>query len=239
MVAKLSYVDYRRVNPGVVTYSDTVYNLNSVFDPENTGVGHQPRGFDVLAGLYNKYRVFKCRSRMELRQRAAHGISGLLLPSNSSTGLTTADLPMEAPRATRIPVTGASQPIPFVDVTYDCAQILGQTRAQYAANEDTSALVTANPAEGVFLHAFQWQLDSTTVLDCEFTHYLTYEVEFFDRKFDGPSSIARELVELQQQVDHLQAHMDEASAAGDDQPVVVRRPAPPQPSSVVPARRRG
>jgi hypothetical protein len=231
MLAKLSYCDYRRVNPGVVSYADTVYNLNSVFDPENSGVGHQPRGFDVLAGLYNKYRVHKCRSRIEVRQRAAHGLAGILLPNNSSTALTTADLPMEQSRSTRIPLTGASQPVTLVDVMYDCAQVLGQTRAQYMANEDTSALVTANPTEGVFSHVFLWQPDSATVLDCEFVHYLTYEVEFFDRKFDGPSSIARELVELQEQVSLLQAHFDEQEVAGDDQPVVVRRAAPPQPSN--------
>ena len=36
------------------------FNLNSIFDPNRTGVGHQPYGHDTLAALYNRYRVIAC-----------------------------------------------------------------------------------------------------------------------------------------------------------------------------------
>lgn len=33
------------------------FNLNSLYDPNETGLGHQPRGYDQLMALYNKYCV--------------------------------------------------------------------------------------------------------------------------------------------------------------------------------------
>lgn len=37
------------------------FAINDVFDPNFTGTGHQPRGFDQIAVLFKKYRVFGCR----------------------------------------------------------------------------------------------------------------------------------------------------------------------------------
>ncbi len=34
-----------------------VFRANSIFDPDYTGVGHQPLGADQLAGLYGRYEV--------------------------------------------------------------------------------------------------------------------------------------------------------------------------------------
>jgi len=33
------------------------FNLNSIFDPDRTGTGHQPYGHDTFQTLYNRYRV--------------------------------------------------------------------------------------------------------------------------------------------------------------------------------------
>lgn len=37
------------------------YSCNSLYDPDQTGVGHQPSYFDTLAGLYNYYTVIGSR----------------------------------------------------------------------------------------------------------------------------------------------------------------------------------
>lgn len=42
-------------NAGVPTHY--TFRLNSIFDPNYTGVGHQPRGHDELALMYHKYCV--------------------------------------------------------------------------------------------------------------------------------------------------------------------------------------
>lgn len=38
-------------------YAEHVFRANSVFDPDLTGVGHQPRGFDEMNLFYERWRV--------------------------------------------------------------------------------------------------------------------------------------------------------------------------------------
>lgn len=220
IMARLSYHDMRRINPGGgATYLDTVYEVNNAFDPEYSGAGHQPRGFDSLAALYNRYRVYRTVADVEVRQRASHGVLGACVPNNVSTALTSADVPLELNRAVYIPVTGSSQPVSRVRTTIDMPAILGQTRAQYAANDNVMSLVTGNPNEPIYLHVYIAQVDGATALDVEISVTLQLEVEFFDRKFDSPSSIGREMAMLQAMYTPPEDGDDAASGA-----VVVPRP---------------
>ena len=54
-IAKMKYSEQLKVTGpaggGLAAYR---FNLNSIFDPNRTGFGHQPYGHDQLAGLYNR-----------------------------------------------------------------------------------------------------------------------------------------------------------------------------------------
>lgn len=43
---------------GVATYA---FRCNSLFDPDQTGTGHQPYRFDQLAAIFQRYRVLKSK----------------------------------------------------------------------------------------------------------------------------------------------------------------------------------
>jgi len=184
----LRYTSYLRVNPGVVTGADTVFSLNGIFDPEVSGAGHQPREYDTWAALYGKYKVHSCLVDASVRQRASHGISCHLIPTNSATALTSAAIPQELPRTVRLGITGSNQPVAHKVVAFDNAAVLGLTKAQYMANEDTAGAIGANPTEQTYLHLWAQQLDSATPCDFEFEVILTYDVEFYDRVYTGPSA---------------------------------------------------
>lgn len=40
--------------------NEYAFSLNSLFDPNITGTGHQPYLYDQIANVYRKYRVFSC-----------------------------------------------------------------------------------------------------------------------------------------------------------------------------------
>lgn len=40
--------------------AERCWRLNSLFDPDLTGVGHQPYYYDQVSALYTSYRVFEC-----------------------------------------------------------------------------------------------------------------------------------------------------------------------------------
>jgi len=52
------------INPGAGTCGVYVFSANGLYDPNITGVGHQPTGFDQLMVLYQEYLVIKSRIKV-------------------------------------------------------------------------------------------------------------------------------------------------------------------------------
>lgn len=190
MSTTLVYNVFARINPGVVVTNDTVLSLNSAFDPEVSGVGHQPRLFDQYAALYGRYRVDRTHVMIITRQRAAHGVSVVLVPSNSATALTSADRPCEFTRAVHGGITGSSQPCIRQETAFLPHAVIGLSKAQYDDEEDCSAVTTASPAQQAYLHVVHEQVDQTTVLDVEVHILLKYDITFYDRITPGVSLMA-------------------------------------------------
>lgn len=61
IVRTLIYSTFTAIDPaatGNVAYHQ--FNAASVFDPDISGTGHQPMGFDQIMPLYNQFRVLHC-----------------------------------------------------------------------------------------------------------------------------------------------------------------------------------
>jgi hypothetical protein len=54
---KLRYFETVEIDPGTGTPTQYSFSANGLFDPNYTGTGHQPRGFDQLMLMYNHYIV--------------------------------------------------------------------------------------------------------------------------------------------------------------------------------------
>lgn len=165
----------------VVPWQDTVWNINSLFDPEETYIGHQPRGFDQWATIYNRYRVFAISGSIVLRQRAAHGISANLIFTNSSTPLTSAGLPTELVRSGMPKVTSSNQPPIRINFRKSLASIVGVSPSVYKSDDRYSAVTTANPAEVICMHQFVKSMDGATLMDYEYEIKMIYHTEFYDK----------------------------------------------------------
>lgn len=48
------------------------FRLNSLFDPDYSGVGHQPRGFDELTYIYQQYMVTGCKVKLKFWQTSSN-----------------------------------------------------------------------------------------------------------------------------------------------------------------------
>ena len=68
------------------------FSLNSTFDPDRTGVGHQPWGRDQMATLYNTYRVVGCKvtvNAMNHGDNSVGDIVGMTFHNNQSFSTST------------------------------------------------------------------------------------------------------------------------------------------------------
>lgn len=61
----LRYSEYITLNPGVGTTAYHTFSANGLFDPDISGVGHQPRGFDQWMQLYTRYVVTKAKITLQ------------------------------------------------------------------------------------------------------------------------------------------------------------------------------
>jgi hypothetical protein len=72
------------------------WRTNSLFDPNFTGTGHQPYGFDQMKTYYASYLVTSSKISVEcLSSATVVCLAGVFTSAESSTGVTTADGYME------------------------------------------------------------------------------------------------------------------------------------------------
>jgi len=73
-VVKLTY----KQNLAMVSTSGIIYKnqfaIGNLYDPDYTGAGHQPHGFDQLAALYKQYVVMGAKMTVNFRNAATNNI---------------------------------------------------------------------------------------------------------------------------------------------------------------------
>jgi hypothetical protein len=62
----MRYSDDFKIGSTLGSTGSYVFRANSVYDPDYTGVGHQPMGYDVWAGQYTHYIVEQSRVTFKL-----------------------------------------------------------------------------------------------------------------------------------------------------------------------------
>lgn len=155
------------------------FNLNSVFDPNRTGVGHQPYAFDTLATLYNRYRVIACGWRITSPSSTANRQVGAIPSNEALTFGTFAEL-KENPRAKYVTQMQGGDAQLVRSKVY-LPSLVGRTKTQYMADDRYQADVTSSPAELAILNILVANQTGAPVAS-DVNVILEYTVEFFDVK---------------------------------------------------------
>lgn len=185
VMVKLRYPSFVNYN-GQPTL-DQVYRANSLFDPDLTGTGFQPNGFDEWSAFYNRYRVHACKIEAKIISTSATspGNAGFIsiVPTNEATlsGTLIEGVLGNAycKWANYGPNVGTSttQLSNYINI----GNFMGKEGVPY--DDVNQAAVTANPAREVFWHATVQSADQTSsVSNIRVMFILTYYTEFFSRK---------------------------------------------------------
>lgn len=159
------------------------YNLNSIYDPNLTGTGHQPYGHDTFQSLYNRYRVINCHYSISAVSAAGATIAFCALPSNESFGgLTNMSEWREKPRC-RYAIQTPGAAIKKVSGNVYIPSLMGRTKNQYMADDRYQSEFGASPAEAAVLNiAAQSYSEGVSDSNVYFNIQLVYTVECFDVK---------------------------------------------------------
>jgi hypothetical protein len=164
---------------------DQIYRANSMFDPDRTGVGHQPRGFDQLTPMYNRYRVNRLKWHIEFAG-AATGYDACVALVNGAQAYTSivdigesnlrSPIKTSTPGGVTVKASGSS----------DLWRVQGRSETAYHTDDTTAAVVTTSPVETIDLHVFIFN-PGVASIGVVYTVTLTYDCIFFDQIIPGQS----------------------------------------------------
>lgn len=180
------YITKMKYSEQVTTDATGQYrlNLNSIYDPNRTGIGHQPYGFDTLATMYNRYRVIACGYRIQVNWTSNNTAQPVLMgaiPANEElTFLSLSEL-RENPRAKYISQNYGAPTVTLSGKTY-IPSLVGRNKAQYMADDRYQAQVTGSPSELAILNIVTGPNGSDSPAAATIQVLLEYTVEFFDIK---------------------------------------------------------
>lgn len=170
-----------------------LYSLNSVFDPDITGTGTQPVGFDQWSAFYNRYRVDKVRVEVDYSNLSTISATDVLLIANNDNGSLTGQAAFQsatcAPFASDqlLSIAGSGKDSCRIVRTFDVAKVLGVDKVRHRSNPDYSAVTTANPSENAYIHVVAQDVLYNNNITIRFKIKITYLTTFFDRNQLGQS----------------------------------------------------
>lgn len=161
--ATLRYFDFVSINPASGAAGDYVFSANGVYDPDVTGTGHQPRGFDQLTALYDSFVVTKSTMKATIFPQGPSTLasSGYLIVSLQarSTLSTTVEAAMEY-ATKRVTTYGASEPAsaspktlaPPKSVTYTANPNGFLGRSNILDDDSLKSTASSNPDDQAYWH---------------------------------------------------------------------------------------
>lgn len=164
---KLKYVDNVNLDAGVATLASHIFRANSVFDPNQTGVGHQPLGFDQWSVFYNHYVVVGAQIKARFHSfsnttgHSGFNINGIFL-SDDTTFSNNPQVLLEQglTRARYQNPNPSSQAVQTVTKNFSAKKFFNITNI--TDNVDRlGANVSSNPLEQAYFVVYTGNVDST------------------------------------------------------------------------------
>lgn len=165
------------------------WRVNSLFDPDNTGTGHQPRGFDQLcssAGPYTRYRVTAIRIALEfigdnsgLMVVAAGFSDTSTIPAVAGGGLGSIACNAELPgwRSCLVPTYGGAPAM--LRFSADVADIENKPHFAIISEDNFSGAYSGNPTDNVWF-TLQAQTYGAGTQSLDLVAHFEFDAEFED-----------------------------------------------------------
>lgn len=182
--ARLRYVDmwfssgaFGSGTPGLY-----VFSANGLFDPDFTGTGHQPMGFDQLMAFYKHYTVLRSRITVWFNNtESVYPVSVAIAVQDTSSGLSVYPCILEAGNVVSASLSGPQNGSQTSGLPTKLTQVVTIGRFQSVPNpldDDTlRGTASANPATAVYF-AIYFNAGGTVTGAVDFAVELDYDAVF-------------------------------------------------------------
>jgi hypothetical protein len=153
MVKKFRYATTIRLDAALAGSAYHLFRANGTYDPDMTGIGHQPLGYDEIAALYNQAMVLKSKITCDFLPNGSsstgHAVVGIDIVPTTGQVVTNFDSIREQRRAH---YSVAPSNVLKTRVTHG----YNKNVAYPAAKDDlTFAVADGNPGEEAYYLVFQ------------------------------------------------------------------------------------
>lgn len=182
------YVKFNYVNTLSFTASTTIglqrYALNSLYDPNSSGTGHQPKGYTQWSAFYYRYLVTGVKIEIRLLSTGEAGVIGFA-PHNASSDIGTSSTlqSLIENKWTTYKMIPSNNNRPIIIKKYlPIDKILGITRRKLTDDDMYTALFTGSPADIVYATIFGQASDKLSNFSVNGEVRLTFYSKLFDPK---------------------------------------------------------
>jgi len=163
--------------------------LNSVFDPDFTGVGGQPEGFDQLKALYSRYRVMALGVDVKATSLTSGNAGCIAMAPSENSALSTSAEQLGGLRNARTGEYAFGGGIAHMKALYHIGALLGYSDESVLANTNLDAAISGNP--GFQQYLWVQNRDSSATGAIQLTIKLTYYV-----RMEVPISVVDSLAKI-------------------------------------------
>lgn len=172
--------------------TENTFLMNSLYDPNYTGVGHQPLGYDQLTGIYKRYKVNFVDVKLTFTDPSADGvIVAAQLQSNANALGVTGNSPQviaERPMAIVKYVNNTGRQVSVIRIKQPVYRCLGLSKLEFAANPTVyGSTYDANPSNLSYLRISAASVQGTAGVTVQCMVQIIYYAELYDRMFQAPS----------------------------------------------------
>ena len=155
----LRYAQKFTISASIAQAGTWVFRANGMFDPDLTGSGHQPRGFDQLMTMYDHFQVIGSKITIMSAQPNISSVIGVCIKDRSTVSTDYEDYLEENPAFNTIGMVGNDgEPMALV-ANYSQKKFFGQGSLEEQFEGD----VSSDPSEGAFFHVYQTAITDSSV----------------------------------------------------------------------------
>ncbi len=166
------------VSGAVQSYS---FRANSLFDPDRTGTGHQPLGFDQLSALYNRYCAYGLSWEINVPCSNDAVSIAVGMSNGTRTVASVNDFTsfIESPTVRQATIGTSGGPPAIFSGNKSLNEFIGVSKRTYLIDDRFQSQITTNPTESIDLVIAMYN-ESTVSVDVRLNINLHYKSVFFD-----------------------------------------------------------
>jgi len=164
VVRRLRYSDSITLNSASGVVSSYVLRANDLFDPDFTGTGHQPMGFDQLMLVYNHFCVIKARLICVFRSILSNTATVAIRYDGASAPITVPNRIIELGGCVIDDVSFLATTNEAKELTLDLdiAKLQAVKKSAITADPTLRGDAATSPTEVTYFHIQMWNTNSTT-----------------------------------------------------------------------------